>query len=96
MKQRYYSLSKAFHPDKQSMEMRSVAKEQFRQIEESYQKISNPFIRFIYDQVGSDAAEKYMKNSKHFADLEDRFKEGDPDLKEAVTQRLHLIRSRVA
>lgn len=52
IKERYYSFSRVFHPDKQSFEMYEYTKKYFEKIEESYKAIASPYNRFLYEILG--------------------------------------------
>ena len=52
IKERYYALSKVFHPDKQSSEMYDHTKQYFEKIEEAYKAIASPFNRFLFENLG--------------------------------------------
>lgn len=70
LKDRYYNLSKAFHPDKQPQEYRESAKAYFEKIENAYKAVSNPFSRIIYDNFGNKGIQVYTENLDFFIDLQ--------------------------
>ena len=66
IKERYYSLSKVFHPDKQSVEMYEQTKKYFEKIEESYKAIASPFNRFLFENLGLEGFSYYFSSKFTF------------------------------
>ncbi|KAI5816939.1 hypothetical protein BZA77DRAFT_387282 [Pyronema omphalodes] len=58
IKAAYHALSKRFHPDKQSPEMRESATRQFNKIIQAYEVLINPRQRMIYDQFGAEGVKE--------------------------------------
>lgn len=52
VKERYFQLSRVFHPDKQAAHLYKEARKQFEQIDRAYKAISNAFLKLIYDNFG--------------------------------------------
>lgn len=55
VQERYRSLSLVFHPDKQQdPDAKEIATKNFLKIQKAYEVLSDPFLREIYDQLGSE------------------------------------------
>jgi len=52
IKDRYFLLSRVFHPDKAPSGMYLESREQFEVIDRAYKAISTPFLKLIYDHFG--------------------------------------------
>jgi len=52
VKSRFFSLSKAFHPDKQPTDLFHESSTQFELIEEAYKILSTPMRKYIFDKYG--------------------------------------------
>lgn len=85
IKERYYSLSKVFHPDKQSFEMYEYTKIYFEKIEESYKAIASPFNRFLFENLGYEGIHLLEKNYYKFIDLEEAYNNEDRLLQNALS-----------
>jgi DnaJ-class molecular chaperone len=62
IRERYYQFSKAFHPDKQPLELYEESKRYFLMIEEAYKSISSPFCRFLFNNIGKSGG--YIYNNE--------------------------------
>ena len=49
IREKYYKLSKVFHPDKQPAHLKDLSKIYFNKIETAYKVLINPLSRFLYD-----------------------------------------------
>ena len=52
VKSRFYSFSRAFHPDKQPSELFKESAQHFERIEEAYKILSTPMRKYVFDKYG--------------------------------------------
>ncbi|RDW93070.1 J domain-containing protein [Aspergillus mulundensis] len=54
----YRTLTLSFHPDKQPSELRDVAEQQFKRIQDAYESLIDPQKRVVYDLLGAEGVRR--------------------------------------
>jgi len=70
VRERYLTLSKTFHPDKQPTANYDIAKQYFFRIDWAYKALSTPLRRYVYEQFGIKGIELVEKYPHDFSPYE--------------------------
>lgn len=94
IKKSFDSISKAFHPDKQELELRKESREYFEQAEKAYKILSIPFRRFLFDHYGEEGIRIYEKDPNKFIILEEKYNHLATKIEEleAISQHEEIYR----
>lgn len=88
VKSRFYSLSRAFHPDKQPPELVRESAQQFEKIEQAYKILSTPMRKYVFDKYGIEGKSSCLfglliikgvrvcnEKARKLGDIEEEYKE---------------------
>ncbi len=74
VKSRFFSLSRAFHPDKQPTELFQESTQQFEKIEQAYKILSTPMRKYVYDKYGFEGIKVCNDKADKLASVEEDYK----------------------
>jgi len=74
VKSRFFSLSRAFHPDKQPPELFKESSQQFEKVELAYKILSTPMRKYVYDKYGLEGIKVCNDKAGKLGTLEEEYK----------------------